>query len=141
MKNGQKQVYLQNIETKRCIVPPQTYTFTFSVPPKIEILDQDKNTHSYDVIKLLDKLSKNIEAGELAYLQKENSDLKDEVELLQKKLEIAVGALEKSHDFYSKAFYDPELSERWFVVCQVIIGDYIDKALDQITTLEQKDVK
>jgi hypothetical protein len=35
-----------------------------------------------------------VNVSELAYLQKENSDLKDEVELLQKKLDIAIDALD-----------------------------------------------
>lgn len=39
----------------------------------------------------------NIDAGELAYLQKENSDLKDEVEKLQKQLNIATNGLNAVH--------------------------------------------
>lgn len=37
----------------------------------------------------------NIDAGELAFLSKENSDLKDEVELLQKKYKIARDCLHR----------------------------------------------
>lgn len=43
-----------------------------------------------------------IDTGELTYLQKENSDLKDEVELLQKKLGYAVGVLENMKEFVEK---------------------------------------
>ena len=44
--------------------------------------------------------SKKADIGELAYLQKENSDLKDEVELLQKKLEIANDTLRHTDMFF-----------------------------------------
>lgn len=39
----------------------------------------------------------NIDAGELAFLSKENSDLKDEVEKLQKQLNIATNGLNAVH--------------------------------------------
>jgi len=41
--------------------------------------------------------TKKVDIGELAYLQKENSDLKDEVEKLQKQLNIATSGLNAVH--------------------------------------------
>lgn len=63
-----------------------------------------------------------IEVGELAYLQKENSDLKDEVEYTRKALDVAKEGLKRID---------------W---CATDYGAAQD-ALDKITALEQKDVK
>ena len=55
-----------------------------------EIIDWIDDVSNFRVInKQVTANLPNIDIGELAYLQKENSDLKDEVGLLQKKLEIS----------------------------------------------------
>ena len=66
----------------------------------------------------------NIDAGELAFLSKENSDLKDELERTRKALDVAVDALK---DFS----IHPDDS----------VKKYAKKTLEQITALEQKDEK
>lgn len=79
----------------------------------------------------------NIDAGELAFLSKENTELKDELERTRKALDVAVDALKH---------YCTD-SDNWSCVID-FTGDYnntpsefADKALEQITALEQKDVK
>lgn len=74
----------------------------------------------------------NIDAGELAFLSKENTELKDELERTRKALEIAVDAL---------GYYASENSwdetDRWMFVDKGFEG--AKDALEQITALEQKD--
>ena len=93
---------------------------------QLAISSLDPDSDWYDGNHIADT-SKKVDIGELAHLQKENSDLKDEVELLQKKLEIAVDALNTI-----KGKHDPR--------CAVY---HIDEktaydALEQITALEHK---
>lgn len=77
----------------------------------------------------------NIDAGELAFLSKENSELKDEIDILETKLErtrkaldVAVDALKWIHETYNLGMgYEAAIMEK----CEF--------ALDQITALEQKE--
>lgn len=76
----------------------------------------------------------NIDAGELAFLSKENSDLKDELERTRKALDVAVDALKELKPQKAKG------GGYWAVKSTDAIK-LINTALKQITALEQKDVK
>ena len=80
----------------------------------------------------------NIDVGELAFLSKENSDLKDEIDRLQveldrtrKALDVAVDATDEILVLDSGKFCK-EPAEMWKIA---------KSAKDKITALEQKDVK
>ena len=64
----------------------------------------------------------NIDAGELAFLSKENSDLKDELDRTRKALDVAVDGLEKM---------------TWG--CDSSDAEHLLKEIKKITALEQKE--
>ena len=73
----------------------------------------------------------NIDAGELAFLSKENSDLEDELERTRKALDVAKDRLDTVRQYHrGTAVIRPD-----------DIAAYCDRAIEQITALEQKDVK
>ena len=69
----------------------------------------------------------NIDAGELAFLSKENSDLKDELERTRKALDVAKDAI----DVISLKYHKDTPS--------IFLIKYAQNAKDQITALEQKE--
>lgn len=72
----------------------------------------------------------NIDAGELAFLSKENSDLKAELERTRKALDVAKHALQELKDVIA---CPPDISY------ETGVSIYADGALQQMTALEQKD--
>jgi hypothetical protein len=74
----------------------------------------------------------NIDAGELAFLSKENSDLKDELDSTRKALEIAVDAIKNATEYLGN-------QEPLVDVMAMNLHTDLSKALEQITALEQKD--
>lgn len=81
----------------------------------------------------------NIDAGELAFLSKENAKLKDEIDRLETELERTRKALEVAVDAL-KVYANPENwdFEHFY---SLDTHDIADGALEKITALEQKDVK
>ena len=92
----------------------------------------------------------NTDAGELAFLSKENTELKDEIDRLETELERTRKALDAAKDavvlFCEKANIAmralAEISKQDTDWCNKgYLVAIARKALDQITALEQKDVK
>lgn len=77
----------------------------------------------------------NIDAGELAFLSKENSDLKDELERTRKALEIAVDALKDIRCVYT----GDQTTKPSTMFGRAASALNKIQELEQITALEQKD--
>ena len=80
----------------------------------------------------------NIDIGELAYLQKENGDLKDELQRTRKALERARHSLKEIRSLFLLEKDNPARQNKW-VDTAIRMWGWAEDALDEITELEQKD--
>ena len=110
----------------------------------IEVIDWINNVSAFRVTnKQVTANMPNIDAGELAFLSKENSDLKDELERTRKALEIARKALEeiKKHNKAMLSVLGEQIPKEstdteeycWWASCR------IQDCLKALTQIEHKD--
>ncbi len=114
------------------------YPDTTALVEKInELADAVNGILDYAPLEMAMKAEKpNIDIGELAYLQKENGDLKDELERTCKALDVAKYAIKNIKNDMKKVKDGDDIWE-----IQKNLHDYCKTTIKKITALEQKDVK
>lgn len=79
-------------------------------------------------------------SAELQAIRQYASDIKSKLERTRKELDLSCGALKEISLTYQNGLDKPVAPAKWFSIATDMC-DYADNAIEQVTALEQKDVK